>query len=189
MDGEVFVTELSAALTGFDQFTVFALDRADPAITVVDEGGTRQLGEVVVLRYPSGTVLERRLATHAYEFRDHAPPDVRRAAAADFDGDGVADRIASPASGHSIVESGRDGSVLFESLDATVYESNERLTLLGDLDGDGCSELAVEHPRIDRSRYDFELQDLLFGVESWLTVVSGKRAIEERRARLAAESR
>ena len=43
------------------------------------------------------------------------------------------------------------------------------------LDGDGFSELALLHPRMDRD-YDFEnVWDVLFGAKSWVTVISGSR--------------
>lgn len=95
---------------------------------------------------------------------------------ADFDGDGIDDRTVFEKVDHgrAIVESGRDGSVLLESIEPLEYESNDRLTLLGDLDGDGFSELAVAHPRDDRSKYDWELFDAVFGAKSWLSVVSGR---------------
>jgi hypothetical protein len=33
----------------------------------------------------------------------------------------------------------------------------------------------VLHPRMDRSAYDFELGDALFGARSWISIVSGSR--------------
>ena len=74
------------------------------------------------------------------------------------------------------VRSGRDGRVLFEDADPLEYESEDRAVPLDDLDGDGCSELALLHPRMDRSDYDWEPFDLVFGAKSWITVVSGARA-------------
>jgi hypothetical protein len=64
---------------------------------------------------------------------------------------------------------------LLEDSDPLEYESDDRVRVLGDLDGDGFAEIALVHPRMDRSRYDFELWDALFGAKSWVTVVSGSR--------------
>ena len=111
----------------------------------------------------------------------------------DFDGDGMADQVMAgrrfnpgarpdPATGRFLdhgtvqVRSGRDGRVLFENRDPLEYESDARAFPLGDLDGDGCAELALVHPRMDRSRYDLELVDRLFGAKSWVTIVSGAQA-------------
>jgi hypothetical protein len=73
------------------------------------------------------------------------------------------------------VRSGVDGRELWSSHDPLEYESKDRLTPLGDLDGDGFAELAVLHPRRDRSRYDWELLDLAFGAKSRLSIVFGSR--------------
>jgi len=65
--------------------------------------------------------------------------------------------------------------VLFEDTDPLEYECDARAFALGDLDGDGFSELALVHPPEDRSTYDVELWDRLFGAKSWISVVSGAR--------------
>ncbi|MEQ1735607.1 MAG: hypothetical protein ABL886_04295, partial [Rhodoglobus sp.] len=68
------------------------------------------------------------------------------------------------------------GSVLFEDADPIEYEPQRRAFPLGDVDGDGCAELALVHPRGDRSGYDLELWDRLLGAKSWVTIVSGREA-------------
>ena len=96
----------------------------------------------------------------------------------DFDGDGTADILETGSGleyGSIRIRSGADGRVLFEDVDDLEYESTDRAVPLGDLDGDGRSELALIHPRMDRSNYDLELWDLLFGAKSWVTIVSGAR--------------
>ena len=65
--------------------------------------------------------------------------------------------------------------MLFEDQDPLEYQCDDRAFVLGDLDGDGFSEVALVHPRSDRSTYDLELWDLLFGAKSWISVVSGSR--------------
>lgn len=163
---------------------VFAIDRAGPAIAALEPGDLERPPVLVVHRFPTGELLER---------REHfTAADVARVEAArtpsgehfDFDGDGVADRIDCAlrvGNGLAEVRSGADDRVLFVSDEPLEYESSDRLTFLGDLDGDGGSELAVWHPRRDRSKYDFEPLDRWFGAKSWLSVVSGKLATDPQR--------
>jgi hypothetical protein len=132
-----------------------------------------------IYRYPSGEHLKELSgveAEHAMMERSLVKPE--SPLACDLDGDGIADLVETGTTaeyGVSRVRSGADGRVLFENVDDLEYESSDRAVCLGDLDGDGRSEIALIHPRMDRSRYDFELWDLLFGAKSWITVVSGGR--------------
>jgi hypothetical protein len=75
------------------------------------------------------------------------------------------------------VSSGAEGRGIWSSREPLEYETSKRLTPLGGLDGDDRSELAVLHPRMDRSAYDLDPLDALFGVHSWLSIASGARAI------------
>jgi hypothetical protein len=159
----------------FDGFVVFATERNGPAIVVL----TPRTGEFPATRhiysYPDGKLLE--------EARLDPTPVAQSSGIFDFDGDGVADRIdngsgesGAPDYGVVRVYSGRDGHVLFVDRDDLEYEGNERAFPLPDLDGDGCSELALLYPRMDRSSYDLEVGDMLFGAKSWVSIVSGARA-------------
>lgn len=163
-------------------FRVAVLDRDGPAIAVL-WGGRRVSASalepytLLVVRYPNGEVLERTVGPSRKQLDEFAAGSSTTAARRfDFDGDGVEDRAKCGNRGRAWVECGASGARIWEQRDRLEYESRERLTPLGDLDGDGCSELAVIHPRQDRSKYDFELFDAMFGATSWLTVVSGARA-------------
>ncbi|MCK6445606.1 MAG: VCBS repeat-containing protein [Planctomycetes bacterium] len=194
--GTLFRVELPEAGSFFtDRLNVFAIDRDGPAIAAIEPGDLQRPRVLVVHRFPSGELLERRDPCTAADVarveaeRRSTPPSHQRF---DLDGDGSLDLLVVDrglCEGHAEIRSGADDRVLFVSDDPLEYESTDRVTFLGDLDGDGCSELAVWHPRSDRSRYDFELMDMVFGVKSWLSIVSGKLALEERRARLAEDSR
>lgn len=103
----------------------------------------------------------------------------------DFDADGVEDEVTSSlAEGRSVsrveVLSGATGAVLFRDDDPHLYTQVLRGFPLGDLDGDGFAELALLHPRCDRSGFDMVLGDDLLGARSWLSVVSGKAACAAR---------
>ncbi|MEM9382001.1 MAG: hypothetical protein AAGB93_18745 [Planctomycetota bacterium] len=103
-------------------------------------------------------------------------PETVAPGAFDFDGDGVEDEIvgAITEGGRSVlrVVCGATGRVLFGNVDPMGYTPTDRGRPLPDLDGDGRSELAVYHPRDDRSTYDFEVVDAVLDVTSWMTVVS-----------------
>jgi hypothetical protein len=179
--GLVFQHELLATRAGIFgyPFEVFAIDRGGPAVAILEhepEGGEAMIR---VLRYPTGELLHVAANPDASEMGALRSQRLGRDDDAfDFDGDGIGDLLQTPPGGdHSVgVISGRDRSVLFFQVDPLEYEPNERATPLGDLDGDGCSELAVLHPRADRSTYDIELGDRFFGAKSWLSIVSGKLA-------------
>lgn len=191
VDGALFRATLPEAAGLFSPFEVFPIGRKGQAIAVVRPGNLLREAELVVLRFPSGEVLERVDSCSSEHLASVRSEAVEIRDSKDFDGDGIADRTVTSDVGHgrALVVSGADEAVLFESVDDLEYESNERLTLLGDLDGDGYSELAVTHPRSDRSDYDFEPIDGVIGARSWVHIVSGKLATEERRARLGTESR
>ena len=164
-------------------FRVAALDRDGPAIAVlwggryVSASAAPEPYTLLVVRYPSGEVLERTVGPSRKQLDEFAAGSSTTAARRfDFDGDGVEDRAKCGNRGRAWVESGATGVIFWAQREELEYENWERLTPLGDLDGDGCSELAVIHPRQDRSKYDFELFDAVFGATSWLTVVSGARA-------------
>lgn len=92
----------------------------------------------------------------------------------DFNGDGVEDRIELDMgirSGTVRVIDGDNGNELFRHRERSVPMLSAAAYALPDLDGDGASELAVYHPREDRSVYDFEMVDRLIDVTSWVTVV------------------
>ncbi len=163
-------------------FRIAALERSGPAIAIHWDAGQPGTSfahvreTLLIVSYPSGELLEcieSPTREQLEEFRT-----VRAAAARslfDFDGDGTPD-AAKCDGDRAWVESGAGGALLWQQTDQLEYENNERLTPLRDLDGDGCCELAVLHPRQDRSDYDWEPFDLVFGVRSWLTVVSGAKA-------------
>lgn len=173
--GAVLRVEARRSYGPFDEIQVVACDVGGPAIEI---RSPEQFGSAVVVdryRYPGG---------------ESIPPDAAPTAGADaatltssimfdFDGDGAADRVEEPdgmETGIVRVVSGRDGRTLFEDDDPIEYETQHRAFPLGDLDGDGFAELALVHPRSDRSRYDLELWDRLLGAKSWITVVSGRAA-------------
>jgi hypothetical protein len=94
----------------------------------------------------------------------------------DFDGDGAEDEIehsmTSRGWAHARVLSGATEEVLFRNSDPMACTPLVRAHGLPDLDGDGCSELAVYHPRDDRN-YDVRpMVDGIIDVKSWLTIVS-----------------
>lgn len=164
-------------------FRVALLDEERRKLAVLCRGG--QPGTsiahvptvIVIVEYPSGACLDRLVRPDASALASFEAARVATAERRfDFDGDGTTDLARCAGDGRAWVESGASGAVLWEQTDELEYEHHERLVPLGDLDGDGCSELAVLHPRSDRSDYDWEFFDLAFGATSWLTVVSGARA-------------
>ena len=161
----------------FHRIEVLAVERDGPAIAIVDGVGRATPPRVAVVRYPGGEVLERLDEADARQLEDlRAARWAGGTQPFDLDGDGTADETSHDADGWVQVRSGADGRVLWLSHDPLEYESNARLTPLADLDGDGCSELAVLHPRMDRSDYDIHPIEAILGVHSWLSVVSGARA-------------
>jgi hypothetical protein len=188
--GMVFRVEVREAHTPFDRFGV-SVDPLDPTAIAIDVPGERV--ESVSTRFVHGYPGGERLRTERVFGLDRAE---RTELAFDFDGDGAPDRlevgtvepgrppvpgpIAHVPFGLVRVVSGVNGAVLFEDLDDLEHESGDRAFPLADLDGDGCSELALVHPRMDRANYDIELGDRFFGARSWVTVISGARATRER---------
>lgn len=157
-----------------DRIVVTAVERDGPAILVetsADEPGCTRLA---AYRFPGGAFL-------GAEDEPRTAHGVERPSGAffDFDGDGTQDSIEIPGRtdyGLVRVRAGGRDQVLFEDRDPIEYECADRAFALPDLDGDGCSELALVHPRMDRSRYDLELWDRFLGVRSWITIVSGREA-------------
>ncbi len=164
----------------FDRFDVAPLEGPDPRIAVYSSMLHEQPASLRILRYPDGQLVEESVGERAVEARARMSRDFERAPDAfDFDADGVQDTTEGGWGDdyrYVRVRSGADRRVLFENYDPLEYECSERAIPLGDVDGDGFSELAVLHPRADRSRYDFpELGDRMFGAKSWITIVSGSR--------------
>jgi len=177
-DGLVMQLELREWLGIFDKIVVMPIERNGPAILIYDEGlpssRARFPETITVVRYPTGEVLEHVVAPHPSRVAQCRTPSSWDTF--DFDGDGTPDRGEADDDGWVHVRSDADGSKLWSQHDDLEYETNDRLIPLGELDGDGCSELAVLHPRDDRSNYDWEPLDALFGAKSWLSIVSGARA-------------
>lgn len=128
-------------------------------------------GEPAILEveYPSGET--RAVADQAEGMAGSKAPFF------DLDGDAVEDRIsidAWPDDNRLQVLSGASGAILLEDEDRFEYANPERAFPLGDLDGDGFGELALVHPRENRT-YDFHPGDSWFGVSSWVTVISGAK--------------
>lgn len=163
-------------------FQVAVLERDGPAIAVHwdAEGPESSFAHVretlLIVRYPSGELLERIESPTSEQLAEFSAARTLAATTPfDFDGDGASDLVRCDGA-RACVEDSSGGLPLWQQSDNLEYEHRERLTRLRDLDGDGCSELAVLHPRGDRSNYDFEPFDALLGAKSWLTVVSGAKA-------------
>ena len=90
-------------------------------------------------------VLVDRHLGEVLRFQTASPLNDASAVAFDFDGDGHKDDIVEDG---TVVEvlSGSDGKVLFRDND-TYSSAYHRATALPDIDGDGCSELALVYPR------------------------------------------
>jgi hypothetical protein len=179
-DGMLFRRVVSEVRTPFDKFGVFAVDRGGPAVAIFDADARRGSGMLSTYCYPAGKLVEQETGARAQQMARDLSTSAEEAETRpfDFDGDGIADTLeigGVPETGRVRVLSGRDRHVLFEDDDPLEYEGEDRAIPLGDLDGDGYAELALVHPRMDRSRYDFELWDLLLGARSWITIVSGSR--------------
>lgn len=188
-EGLVFQVEAPEVTTPFERIEVFAVDRGGPAVAVFltpfasyrqrrnqpDELAESREATCWIHRYPSGERIEELVGARARALVDSKPDLGAREQYADFDGDGVVDELDPGLDRIVAVRSGVDRRVLFEDDDALDRENPDRARFLGDLDGDGCAELAIVHPREDRSSYDWVLSDALLGVKSWVTIVSGAR--------------
>lgn len=177
--GMVFRAEAREVESPFDRFGVRAIGGASPAIAIFTPGMRDLPARFEIRSYPEGecsTEIVGPDAERAWKELS-ASQGVGEIAPFDFDGDGAADRLTvGEGDGVVSVRSGRDGRLLFEDEDDLEYEGKDRAITLGDVDGDGCSDLALLHPRMDRSRYDLELCDRFLGAKSWVTIVSGARA-------------
>ncbi len=187
--GMVMRVEERQVESPLDTISVFAVDRGGPAIAVFTSDGTvhtagpggaqtlslAHKATCRIYRYPDGVLLEQVTDAAARKLLETQLPSRRDQLVGDFDGDGTIDGLTFDRDGLVRIRSGSEGRVLFEDRDDLEYENEERAFFLGDLDGDGSSEVALTHPRMDRSRYDLELWDLLFGAKSWVSVVSWSR--------------
>jgi hypothetical protein len=166
-DGMVLRVELGEVTNPIARVTVEPAPGGRPALWIRDPYAGASSRELLEVDYPSGEV-------RAVEAWEAAGVDVNRALPTlDLDGDGVADELYVE---DALVEvrSGATGATLLRDRDPFEYAHPGRAFPLGDLDGDGFDELALVHPRQDRS-YDFHPGDALFDATTSVTVVSGAR--------------
>ncbi|MBK7875485.1 MAG: hypothetical protein IPJ77_07000 [Planctomycetes bacterium] len=187
--GAVCRIEAREVFDPWDRFEVFPRAGARPGFAVfardlqVSDLDGREVRSIpasfTVHAYPSGRVLESFAGADAErEVRAERERIVSDRPALDLDGDGRQDVVepgVDPRRGLVRLLTAPGGRVLLEDDDDIEYETMDRVIALGDLDGDGKGECAVLHPRSDRSAYDFELGDLVFGAKSWISIVSGSR--------------
>jgi hypothetical protein len=192
----VFRAESREVVSPLDRFEVRAVEPSGRELAIFTPSTGEFSARLERLSFPQGDRLPVLLGLEAErawkERADSAGSDAVRARF-DFDGDGTEDSVVTwtpyqpvpsqpgmktfgPDHGVVRVVSGRDHRVLFEDCDSLEYEGWDRAIPLGDVDADGCAELALLHPRMDRSKYDLELFDLCLGAKSWVTVVSGALA-------------
>ncbi len=175
----VFRTEAREAQHPIDCFGVYAIDRDGPAVAIFCSATNDTPATLAVYRYPDGARIETLTGADALRSQaELASTSDRATQRFDFDADGSFDTIEIGEGvefGTVRVRSGSDQHVIFEDDDPLEYECRARAIPLSDLDGDGYSELALLHPRTDRSRYDIEPIDWLLGAKSWITIVSGSR--------------
>lgn len=128
--------------------------------------------------FVDGRLVQRALSLRTMSVFDLArdPEPCSAPRTIDLDGDGTDDALSELPYGTTTITSGRDGTTLFVDRDPLEYESHQRARLLGDLDGDGHGDFALLHPRSDRSKYDIELLDRIYGAKSWITLISGAKA-------------
>jgi len=185
-EGMVLRFEVREVESPLDRITVRPSWTGEAAFTISLPATRSHAAEALRRTYPDG--LEWTPAASEAGAGDSAvepePGPIRlwpeRELVFDFDGDGVEDRVLTVPEvdyGWVKVASGADGSILYENYDPLYYESDERAFPLGDLDGDGYGELALVHPRMDRSKFDFldphAFAHAFMDVKSWVTVVSG----------------
>jgi hypothetical protein len=179
-EGLVVQFELREDQALFSRFVFLAVDRNGPAVAILENCESphplspKVRPTITFVRYPSGEVLEQWVEP-SEALRQELLNSRPASTGFDFDCDGVEDATEWNIDGWVRVRSGVDGRELWSNHDLLEYESKDRLTPLGDLDGDGFAEIAVLHPRQDRSTYDWQLFDRAFGAKSWLSIVSGSR--------------
>jgi hypothetical protein len=168
-DGMVLRVALGEVLHPMDGLSLALADPGRAAFRVRRISPGRELTETFEVEYPSG----RTVAVGADEnFENASFP------ALDLDGDGTEDRVVlgeGVDAGLVRIVAGASGATLFEYVDESEYFYGRTAFALGDLDGDGYGELALLHPRRNRNAYDMQPADVIPGIRSYVTVISGSR--------------
>ncbi len=161
--GAAMQIELPELEVPYDRFEVHAYSLNPPVLAIVHSADTWNGIAPRLFRFPD-----------AHEISWNKPARLASAGTFDFNEDGTPDLLDLD-NQHVRVRSGSSSYVLYAYADDSAWGQVDRAFPLPDLDGDGSSELALIHPRIDRSGFDFVLQDALFGVRSWVTIVRGRK--------------